>query len=347
MVQDTRDYVLCGEHDVSYASTYAASDAWGALSASSYLDLKRFKDNLHIEIVSDTPECLQFDLIGVDVSFANALRRILLSEVPTIAIENVIIHNNTSVIPDEVLAHRLGLLPIACDPELLEDADPELAPSYNDKQALKYVLDVKCSRNPDVQEEDAQDPSAAYINGKVFSSAIQWESIGNQLETLTVAPRLVHDDILIAKMRPGQEIKVELYAIKGIGATHAKWSPSSTSFYSLMPAPRIKRVVDGDEAAAVKKACPLGVFDIEDGQLAVVNPRVCTTCRECIREQPGISQPSPIEIRKIRDHFMFSVESTGCIPPRTMVERALKVLMTKCDLLLKCLESSAQAAGAS
>lgn len=57
-----------------------------------------------------------FDLVGVDTSIANAFRRILLSEVPTMAIETVFVFNNTSVIQDEVLSHRLGLIPIKADP---------------------------------------------------------------------------------------------------------------------------------------------------------------------------------------------------------------------------------------
>ena len=59
---------------------------------------------------------LEFDLIGVDASIANAFRRILIAEIPTLAIETVYISNNTSVIQDEVLAHRLGLIPIKADP---------------------------------------------------------------------------------------------------------------------------------------------------------------------------------------------------------------------------------------
>lgn len=60
---------------------------------------------------------MEFDLVGVDASIANAFRRILLAEVPTMAIETVFVFNNTSVIQDEVLAHRLGLIPIKADPE--------------------------------------------------------------------------------------------------------------------------------------------------------------------------------------------------------------------------------------
>jgi len=85
---------------------------------------------------------MQFDLVGVDPAIANAFRRILISEVgnrafpagarlnrfaaiflqiPTVAIETVYIENNTSVVQDEVLAHRLGLIPLLVNPALLQD----------------------------------------------------------------------------------------------------------------------------------------------------------------------------------------------------------------------------------
>ena len=59
---------------------------------------------------------MEFDLVGVDAAIANAFRRILIAEVPTMAIETVYVFNNTSVIHDEVLSHRLGLIPIKADP---------------------------------------------------------------------------------------------------------------------------------------------------------------------------------------------------------------------------------------
>ena len=79
-------------------------------------DIGLFRDSLRIEIQELNDLEMEFDLVGVDASIANAFRRILLAEVPTMAIETVYMYNNTSVVQDEVLSHRLGLIPINADP---------------------------------------------------------------------------------------------------------------------------------------------------------------------------------------------------------------------------------------
>lgn len=80
------------------------------------------KNGMKINVLKESEDGneLVFEIIGVDAPIANALRRILLAEVPSVAIERVYITKNTSVLQDEILAHRLGLIPLNVDPRKIE-----------------------------------------------------------------------------------------------------------------------------------------------------------------------------------------------------------------------------------
>lgn len=99
-------------------------------------------DKLKINIIKLNESDIEFDIIGIDASIANALRRILLAEVPTIAIEHVWIAVNTSIIQDEVLAHRIGLIPLKVDPNKLDYVVNE---EETDKDTLVFHFDVECT----------------------------------------------------------------------------------------------------------------------------------------------------------------------------------------------------------
>lgn len=76
--------------------------------ADDFFDMETFKKSLKIVVIKYEEREIEFDMIGVSPALANAFRRLMISEVPSMAIEKVWIYNNTSIIQDEVLAHRLG-----------------------------------------------------------------------------------------------------------------------------------------------------------------------------------------------------------------------------------------------
>jgi DNA-directed RNA polymerase I and III subunit RPAC1 len=84
------------------------------------------------------------ELIGIDAATANALRRIIIAEIPTMAFHKVLLYQNTSVIPDELLVHRLGLLPINADPNDFESRSE--GQELNPENSLKFELRVVCQR---------------------------------------------------------------------------------------------------------------------------------------------------------------------------------------------------------
>lgn len=102
----------------------------------------KWADNLRIEVNKVTDDMMEFELIGIDPALANAFRRVLISEVPTVCIESVFIVYNTSIMQEEVLSHRLGLVPLAVDPDLLQFKS-ETADETN---TVIFELNVKCTR---------------------------------------------------------------------------------------------------------------------------------------------------------------------------------------------------------
>jgi DNA-directed RNA polymerase subunit D len=70
-----------------------------------------------VKTLEDTPNSVTIQLEGVDRSYANAVRRFCIAEVPSMAIDDVVILENSSVLYDEILAHRLGMVPIKTDLE--------------------------------------------------------------------------------------------------------------------------------------------------------------------------------------------------------------------------------------
>jgi DNA-directed RNA polymerase I and III subunit RPAC1 len=72
----------------------------------------QFKKNFTVDVTKREPDTMEMELKGIDASISNALRRIIIAEIPTMAFHKVFLYQNTSVLPDELLVHRIGLLPL-------------------------------------------------------------------------------------------------------------------------------------------------------------------------------------------------------------------------------------------
>lgn len=334
--------------------------------------LERFRKRFRINVLENKGNDLVFEMIGCDTSFANALRRILLAEVPTVAIENVYMWNNTSIIHDEVLAHRLGLIPINVDARLfdpIEDGDDS-----TDRNTLVFQLQVKCpSRRPASAKKKNDDEDgeselteteksvlenteldqAAYAAAKkeaiqtpgrpytlhLYSKDLVWVPQGDQSTRFPDGIRPVHDDILIAKLRPGQEIELEAHARYGIGQDHAKYSPVATAAYRLYTDVEIVEPIYDEDAEQLAHLYEPGVFDLVPAgvpgkrvKAKVVNPYATTMSRNYMKN-PTLAKS--IKMTRIPHHFIFSVESVGMHKPAVLVAEALKVLQNKCNSLME------------
>ncbi|KAJ3301005.1 DNA-directed RNA polymerases I and III subunit RPAC1, partial [Blyttiomyces sp. JEL0837] len=305
----------------------AGTDAYGDVLEWSFA---RFQKEFQVVISSLGENDIEFDLIGIDASIANAFRRILISEVPTMAIETVYVMNNTSIMHDEILAHRLGLVPIKADPRMFEFK--EHSDDHTDDNTIVFELNIKCEVNPNAKP-NAVKPSEMYKNSDVLSKHLIWEPQGIQGEKFSENPiRPVLDDIVLTKLRPGQEISLQAHCQKGIGKEHAKWSPVATASYRLLPHIEIIKPIIGASAERFRDCFPPGVVELypnDNGekQARILNPRKDTVSREVLRHKEFEGK---VKLTRIRDHFIFSIESTGVLPPHVLFDEALQVLANKC-----------------
>ena len=154
------------------------------------------RDNNHIVIeFNDIPR-----------QYVNALRRLSINQVPTFAIDDVVILENSSVMHDEAIAHRLGLIPLRTDLERF------VMPDVCD---CKSTLGCSKCRVLLVLDTESQDKTKVITSADLVS------------EDEVIKP--VSNEIPIVSLAPGQKLKFEAYARLGTGKNHAKWQPTSVA----------------------------------------------------------------------------------------------------------------------
>ncbi|KAL8670767.1 MAG: hypothetical protein Q9168_004709 [Polycauliona sp. 1 TL-2023] len=322
-------------------------------------DLEHFKNTFNVKFHKDQPFDASFSLIGIDASIANAFRRILLAEIPTLAIEYVFVHNNTSIVQDEVLSHRLGLIPLTGNPEGLrwlqqykKPVDDDEGTGIQDANTIVMRLNVECTKAENYDEllkKGENDPRLLYNHAHVYAKDLNFISSGRQQdffdgEANTI--KSVHPDILLAKMRPGQCISMEMHCIKGKGADHAKFSPVATASYRLLPTISITKPILGNEARKFARCFPKGVIGLEEvsrddakrkgsgyeghegeKKAVVKNTFKDTVSRECLRHPEFEGK---VKLGRVRDHFIFMVESTGQQQSHELFLESVSILKEKC-----------------
>ncbi|KAI7860485.1 RNA polymerase Rpb3/Rpb11 dimerization domain-containing protein [Circinella umbellata] len=170
-----------------------------------------------ISIRSLTKDHIDFVLSDTDLSVANALRRVMIAEVPTVAIDMVEIETNSTVLADEFIAHRLGMVPI----------------DSRDVEKLRYTRDCTCSQYcPECSVELTMHVKCTDDRTKTVTSRDLISS------NPTFAPVLQDKNdagVMLVKLRKGHELKLKCIAKKGVAKEHAKWSPVSGVAFEYDP----------------------------------------------------------------------------------------------------------------
>ncbi|KAK1233474.1 DNA-directed RNA polymerase core subunit rpc40 [Marasmius sp. AFHP31] len=302
-------------------------------------DLQKFNQNTTVKVTRLSNRQIEFDIVGVDASIANAFRRIMIAEIPSVAIERVYVFDNTTVIQDEVLAHRIGLVPLNVDPNIMDFRDPNDENLATDRNTIVFKVELTCTRNPNAPR-GSEDPAQLYINHEFLSSHLVWSPAGEQ-ETVFAhsKPAPTNPNIVLAKLRPGQSVNMELHAVKGVGKDHAKFSPVATASYRLHPNIVLKGEIPPDRIEDFKKCFATGVVAVDSKGKAYIDREAMRrdyVTREVLRHPDFVDK---VELSRIRDHFIFGAESEGPYRPESLLPEAIKVMRAK----ISTLQKSAQA----
>lgn len=255
---------------------------------------------MKLKLISQSKEKMNFLLEGVDVGFANALRRCAIEEVPVMTIEDVEFRKNYSVLYDEIIAHRLGLLVLSTD--LKSYNLPEVCKCKGvgcQSCQLKLVLKV-----------------AAKKDGYVYAS---------ELKSKDPKVKPVHPNTPIVKLLSGQKLELEATAILGKGKQHVKWSPGLV-YYKYKPVIEITK--NPKDPERIVKMCPQNVFKVKDKKLEINKENLlnCHLCEACVEESEGA-----VKLEEDPHDFVFYVESWGQLKPKEIMVQAAVEFLKKLD----------------
>lgn len=159
-----------------------------------------------VELLEKVDERISVKFKNVPREYVNALRRLAISEVPTLAIDDVVMIDNSSVVHDEAVAHRLGMIPLRTDLKRF------VMPHNCD---CKSTLGCSKCRVLLVLDSEATERTRIVTSGELKSEDEEVKPVSNEIPILTLAP--------------GQKVKFEAYARLGNGKSHAKWQPTSSA----------------------------------------------------------------------------------------------------------------------
>ncbi|KAL8760888.1 MAG: hypothetical protein Q9184_002953 [Pyrenodesmia sp. 2 TL-2023] len=242
-----------------------------------------------------------FTMENIDLAFANSLRRTILAEVPTMAIDLVEVQVNTSSLADEFIAHRLGLIPLNSknvdDVSYTRDCDN--CEQYCEYCSVTLHLHARCTGDEIMK---------VYARDLVAEDPRPNEWVGQPIITDSQGLGSV-----ICKLRQNQEIRMKCIAKKGIAKEHAKWAPTSAVGFEYDPHNKLKHLdywyEEDPEKEWPKSANAAWEEAAQDGEAFDYS-----------------AQPSK---------FYFDVESVGNLEPDAVVLQGIKVMQQKLALVIQ------------
>ena len=254
---------------------------------------------MKLELLQLEEDRIRFLLSGVTAAFANGIRRACMSEVPALAIDDISLYDNTSVLFDEQIGLRLGEVPLKAESLDVFSLPEECACGGTGCPGCRVEFMLS-----------AEGP------GMVYSRDIQFTDPG---------VRPAFDKIPIVILGEGEKVVIEGYATKHVGKEHSKWQAGTLCGYKNELAIQVSESCDG--CGKCVEVCPRNILSLEGGRAKATNILECSQCKLCI----GACEPGAIKVTPILDSFVVSIESSGCLPAKDLVARASEEIKKRAE----------------
>jgi len=250
---------------------------------------------LKVKVLKKNDEKIKLMIEGIDSALVGELRRIMMSEVPTLAIEWVDFVKNDGVLWDEIIASRLGLIPLVFR-----------------LKSYKFKKDCKCGGKGCTHCQVTlslvkKGPCVVYSKDLISSDK-------------KVKP--VYDKIPIAELIEDQELKFEAIAELGLGKDHAKWQAAIVGYRAI---PKITMGRGSNEKVYADR-CPKKVFTFRNKKLKVAKPLECNLCMTCVDLSKGA-----IKVETDEKNFLFKLETACGLKPKEIVMKSIEILNDKLE----------------
>lgn len=251
---------------------------------------------------------------GFSLPLVNAVRRSCYTEVPVMAIDVVEFFDNNTVLYDEIIAHRLGLVPLTSEEALEKYAPPE-----------------------ECRDADLGDPRCYAVLKLEVSTGPREERIvySGDLDPQDPDVRPVYPGMPIVVMAPEQRLRLNAYARLGYGKEHAKWMPVSVAAHKYLPVLEFDMEKASEECiSCIEAGYPWLVERMRKmgkGVIEITEDVNTSGLYWCVNKKCG---GEGVRLRYDGSRFILTVESTGALPPGRVVLEAARAVARKAEKLL-------------
>ncbi|MFX1488819.1 MAG: DNA-directed RNA polymerase subunit D [Promethearchaeota archaeon] len=272
---------------------------------------------MDIKVLEKTDSKLVFVVENISIEIANSIRRIITSEIPVMAIDEVIVLKNDSPLYDEIISHRLAMIPLTTDLETYNlPQDCECGGFGCPLCQVSLTCEVTNTTNTPLE---------------VYSGDLK----SNDPKIIPVNPK-----IPIVKIDKNNQLIFEAYAILGKAKDHVKWQAVSNIFYRFYPE------IDYDpskckgcqEKCIASRMCPERLYEFSNNNAPILIEdywKTCTLCKSCEDNCPE----QAIKVTSKENTYIFSIESDGVLPFSDILKKTFEIFLEKIDEFVENLEN--------